>query len=289
MISGLASRAKQLLPRSLRLRIKTLVLPRNMYGYECDLGMYVLAKAKEFSSGLGGKPEALDAKRVQDAVFRQKHVQYMNEVVGHLETVFMPHYEENLFEYYREQQYLILLTFLSYPFRGPGSLFAHVQPFLDASSKLHTVKAIDYGAGLPFGLIHLMRTCPEKVDSVTIVDQDLIHTKLAEYILSDLCTNVDLAVSRVKGAADVAELGNRTFNLIYGKDVFEHLPQPELVLRDLLDRAETPCICCFDFVDRHDRVLQHVTQRLSHLSKVLSDYSFRPAGHVGALSVFSRM
>jgi hypothetical protein len=198
----------------------------------------------------------------------------------------MPHYEHNLYKYYRQQQYLILLTFLSYAFQGPGSLGAYVQPYVNSSSKLSKLRILDYGAGLAFGPIHLLRTCPEKVESITIVDLDLIHTDIVEYILSGLCPDGAITVMRVYNPKTIPDFGNRTFNLIYGKDIFEHLHNPERLLRTILKKAEPSCIGYFDINDHGEKYLQHVNPQLSHLSQIIREYSFMPHGKVTGLSEF---
>ena len=287
-MSYLITQFKQLLPQRLKRVLKQFLPSEGVAGYEKELGTYILGKAKDFSKKRGGMPEALETSQLQKTILRKKCLKNMNEVHQFAQTAFMPHYEQNLYEYYRQQQYLILLTFLSYPFRGKGCLSSHVQPFVVASQRLSNIRAIDYGAGLPFGLIHLMRTCPEKVESITIVDLDLIHTELTEYILSCLCVQTDIAIMKVRNPEDIPEFGSRTFNLIYGKDIFEHLQRPERVLRAMLEKAESSCLCYFDFRDHGAKYLQHVHPKLSHLGQVLSDYSFQSDGVSRGLSQFVR-
>jgi hypothetical protein len=150
------------------------------------------------------------------------------------------------------------------------------------------MRILDYGAGLPFGIIHLLRTCPEKIESITIVDMDLVHTEFAEFILSDLCPDTRINFIKVTDPAKVPDFQDRTFNIIYGKDIFEHLHHPERYLRAILDGAEDICYCYFDFTDHGERWLQHVNPDLSHLQTITRDYFFKAIGKIGNLSEFVR-
>jgi 2-polyprenyl-3-methyl-5-hydroxy-6-metoxy-1,4-benzoquinol methylase len=282
---------RRLLPEWMKKQIRyyrNYLMLKQTQGFEYDLGMYILSKAKDFSRRRGGMPDALQASQLMDCILRQTCLTHINEAHQYLQTAFMPHYEQNLYEYYRQQQYLILLTFLSYAFRGSGCLFSHIQPFLTASAKLPTMRILDYGAGLPFGIIHLLRTCPEKIESITIVDMDLVHTEFAEFILSDLCPDTRINFIKVTDPAKVPDFQDRTFNIIYGKDIFEHLHHPERYLRAILDGAEDICYCYFDFTDHGERWLQHVNPDLSHLQTITRDYFFKAIGKIGNLSEFVR-
>lgn len=285
----LIMQGKRLLPNWVKNQLKKFLIPKEVRKTEYELGMYILEKTKDFSRDRGGRPESLQTGRVKDCIFHQKCLSEMNEAHQYLQTALMPHYEQNLYEYYRQQQYLILLTFLSYAFHGPGCLASQIQPYITASSKLPSMRILDYGAGLAFGLIHLMRTCPEKVESITIVDLDLVHTDLVEYILSDLCSDTDITVMRVTNPQTIVDFGDRTFNLIYGKDIFEHLHDPEHHLRAMLARAQASCLCYFDFSDHGAKYLQHVHPQLSHLNEILYEFSFRMDGNTGCLSEFVRI
>jgi hypothetical protein len=284
----LATHAKRLLPKWVKGLLRFFLVPKTIRQTERELGTFVLEKTRDFSMRRGGRPESLQSTIVRDCILHQKCLSEMSEAHQYLQTALMPHYEQDLYEYYRQQQYLILLVFLSYAFRGPGCLASHIEPYIAASSDLSSMRILDYGAGLAFGLIHLMRTCPGKVDSITIVDLDLIHTDLVEYILSDFRSDTEVTVMRVTKPETIPDFGNRTFNLIYGKDVFEHLTEPERHLRSMLARAEDSCHCYFDFNDHGATYLQHVHPQLSHLHEIVREFSFRSDGNTAGLSKFLR-
>jgi 2-polyprenyl-3-methyl-5-hydroxy-6-metoxy-1,4-benzoquinol methylase len=277
---------KRLLPDWVKNRVQRILVPRAIQDRDHDLGMFILEELKNFSSERGGRPESLQAGRLKECIFRGKCLREMNEAHQYLQTAIMPRYEQNLYEYYRQQQYLILLTFLSYAFLRPGSLAPHVEPYSIASSRLSKMRILDYGAGLAYGLIHLLRAVPEKIESITIVDLDLVHADFVEYILARLCRNVTVTIIRVTNSDAVPDLGSRTFNLIYGKDIFEHIHDPERLLRTILSKAEPSCIGYFDIRDHGEKHLQHVHPRLSHLSRIICEHSFVPHGKVSGLSEF---
>jgi len=286
--TGLLSRARRMLPEGPKALLRRFLVRKVAPYDEHELGVYVLQRAEEFCKGRGGHPEALQAVRLRKSILRQRHLEHTSEAHQYLQTAFMPDYEQSLFEYYQQQQFLMLLAFLGYPFRGPGCLCSHVDPFLVASSRLPGIRALDYGAGIPYGLIHLLRTCPEKIESITIVDLDLVHTELSEYILSQLAPDKEITFLRITDAESVPDLGGRAFNLIYGKDIFEHVHDPERLLRVMLDRAAPSCLAYFDIRDHGAKYLQHVHPQLSHLSRVVCERSFKSDGQVGGLSEFVR-
>ena len=279
---------RRLLPNWVKNQIKTFLVPNSVRDRDYDLGMFILEKMKNFSIRRAGRPESLQATRIKECIFHAKCLSEINEAHQYMQTALMPHYEQNLYEYYRQQQYLILLSFLSYAFRGPNNLASHIDPYNVASSKLPNMRILDYGAGLAFGLIHLLQTVPEKVESITIVDLDLIHTDLVEYILSDLSPEVDINIIRVTNSEMVPDFGDQTFNLLYGKDIFEHTHDPERLLRNILSKAEPSCIGYFDINDHGEKYLQHVHPELSHLSQIICEHSFVSNGKVSGLSEFVR-
>jgi hypothetical protein len=248
------------------------------------VGRFVLEAARRYSLEKGGRPDGF-RQSLLDCIWRRENLKTFNEAIQSLQTVFMPQYEEHLFEYYQSAQYLLLLSFLSYPFAG---LATHVDPFVAAAAELDRLDIIDYGAGVPFGIIHLLRACPDKVRSITVVDLDLVHSSFAEYILRSLAPNIPLEFHKLCDTESVPDFGDRTFNLLYGKDIFEHLKNPERVFRALLSHGAEACLGFFDLRHHGERYLQHVTPDVTHLVKVAIEYSFEPAGLVAGLSAFRR-
>lgn len=277
---------KKVIPAPIRQIIKFALLPkeRGARVRHRELGMFILERAAAFSRDIGGRPEALSV--IQDFILNPKFLREMNETHQYLQTVFTTDYERNLYEYYVQQQYLILLSFLSYPFGSPGAV--DLTPFILGSKKLKKMRILDYGAGLAFGTIHLLRTCPDRVEAITMVDFDLVHTKLVEYIVSTNGGAKDFKIYKLRDAESVPAFDDRRFNFLYGKDIFEHLPNPERVLRTMLESAEESCICYFDFADHGQKYLQHVHPALSNLEKIMFDFSFTRTGYVGKMSEYTR-
>jgi hypothetical protein len=240
--------------------------------------------AKDYSQKIHGHPDGFNSS-VMNCILGRKDLKQLNEVSQYVQTIFMPDYENHLYEYYRFQQYLILLSFLSYPFVGLGS---HVDPYIVAMREMDAIDVLDYGAGMPFGVIHLLRTCPEKIRSVTLVDLDLVHTLLVEHIIRALLPEINLVYHRMRDPNAIPDLGSRKYNFLYGKDIFEHLSEPGTVLRAVLSHANEECLCFFDFRDHGCRYLQHITPNLPHLAGMVTENRFQAVGQLGCMSGFWR-
>jgi hypothetical protein len=259
-------------------------LPREIPKRDSELGRFILEAARQYSREIGGRPDGF-RECVMDCIINRDKLKLFNEVHQHLQTVFMPNYEARLFEYYKSAEYLLLLSFLSYPFVG---LATHVDPFILASTRLGSLDVLDYGAGIPFGIIHLLRTCPAKVRSVTLVDLDLVHAAFSEHILRSLAPGVPLTCFKLRDPESIPDFGSRRFNLLYGKDIFEHLKEPERVFRAMLSRADKECLGFFDLRHHGERYLQHVSPDVTYLAGIAKENAFEPAGEFAGLSVFSR-
>ena len=225
---------------------------------------------------------------VMDAIMKQKNLKFLSEVSQYLQTAFMPHYEQNLFDYYKQQQYLILMNLLSYPFWGAGSLVSFIEPYKIASNNIEKLRILDYGAGIPYGLIYLLKVNPGKIKSITLVDLDLVHTEFVEYILSRLWPTGNIDFIKVRDTDSIPNLGTRKFNFIYGKDIFEHLKEPDRHVRMILKNVEDICYCYLDFNDHGEKYLQHVSPQLLPLHNIMEEYSFKYIRRVGQMSEFVR-
>ena len=275
---------KKMVPVRLKRAIRRAMTPKEERDRDAQLGLFILDQAESFSRHIGGQPESLTA--VLESIAHLESLTAVNEAHQYLQTALMPEFEKNLYEYYRQQEYLILLTFLSYPFRGPGSLT--LEPFLRGAKKLGTLRILDYGAGLAFGIIHLLRTCPEAVESITTVDLDLIHSRLAAYIVSTMAPGKDCRHYMLRDAEEQPSFADRKFNCLFGDNVFEHLREPERVLRSMLQRAEETSICYFDLADHGRKYLQHVHPQLSHLEEIMTEFSFVRTEKVGGVMEYVR-
>jgi hypothetical protein len=274
---------KSLVPSSLKKAIRR-VIHRKKRQRDLELGRFILESAKKFSHKIGGRPDGFHP-CVMDCIVHQKNLKQLNETTQYVQTIFMPDYEKHLFEYYRFQQYLILLTFMSYPFVG---LSSHVEPYIIASQKLDRIDVLDYGAGLAFGIIHLLRTCPEKIRSITLVDLDLVHASLVEHIIQNLAPKIEIIYHKLRDPNIVPDFGSKKFNFLYGKDIFEHLEKPENALRAMLSHAEEECLCFLDLKHHGKSYLQHITPDVTHLVHIVKENAFQEIGNVQGMSGFWR-
>lgn len=276
--------AKGLLPASLRRAVKT---AQQGEGPEGALGVFVLAQIADYARSIGGDTSA-PAKPVIEAFLRDRAaVKVASEAQQYMMTAFQPDYENDLFPFYKQQEYLMLLAFLSYPFRGSGSLNAQIRTYSAAADALPPMDILDYGAGMPYGLIHLLRTRPDRVKSVTLVDLDLIHTRLSEHIVRGFIGD-RLTMIRKTDPEMIPSFGRKTFNFCFGKDIFEHLIDPSPHLHNILKAAAKEAICYFDFTDHGEKYLQHVTPLLSPLNAVVEAYGFEKTAPLAGMSGFKR-
>lgn len=282
-MSQLLTRAKGLVPR----QIRDMLRPAPVNGPERELGDYLLAAAKRFSTSIGGDPSSFDRTALLSVIGNRAIVKQTGEAHQFLQTAFLPDYENNLYTYYQQQQFMILLAFLSYPLRGPGALNAQLLPYAAAAEQLPEMRVLDYGAGIPFGLIHLIRSQPGKVRSVTLCDLDLVHAKFARFVLEELLGAEQVRVIHSTDPNALPDFAG-DFNFVFGKDIFEHLLQPEAHLRNILSACSDRSVCYLDFTDHGERYLQHVTPLLSPLGKVMAEYGFTGSGLVASMSGWSR-
>lgn len=283
-----ASALRALLPAPARRLLKQWRNTRWAAPLETELGEFVLAQAGEFCRQQGGEAAALAAGPLQEIIRLQTGLTGVSEAHQYLQTAFLPHYEHQLYEYYRQQQYLMLLGFLSYPWRGPGCLRAYVEPLQRAGARLDRLRVLDYGAGIPYGLLHLLRTTPEKVERVTLVDLDLVHADFTAGLITRMWPGIPCRMVRLRDTEQPADLGEDRFNVIYGKDVFEHVHDPAGLLTMLLAHAEPACLCYFDLRDHGVRHLQHVTPQLAPLQEIVARQDFHATGPVSVVTEFVR-
>jgi hypothetical protein len=283
-MNQLVRTVKGLVPASVRRAVKT---ARKGEGPEAALGAFVLAQAADYARSTGGDASALANATLGTFLHDRAAIKMAGEAQQYVMTAFQPDYERNLYPFYKQQEYMILLAFLSYPFRGPGSLNAQLQTYSAAADALPEMDILDYGAGMPFGLIQLLRTRPEKVKSVTLVDLDLIHTRLSEHIIRGFIGD-RLTMIRKTDPEAIPSFGRKKFNFCFGKDIFEHLTDPAPHLENILKATAKQAVCYFDFTDHGEKYLQHVTPLLSPLNAVVEAHGFEKAEMLAGMSGFTR-
>lgn len=280
---------RKVVPQSLKEKIKDKRRGKDERGLETELAAFVQEEMKRYASENSADPSAIDQNSFQRCLTDKHLLKHFSEGVQFLQSAMMPEFEKNLFEFYRQQQFLLLVNFLSYPYRGVGCLDAQIRPYLSGASKIDgPLNILDYGAGVPYGLIHVARKIPERIASVTIVDLDLAHTYLVEFIIERLLPNADIRFVRMTDVNTIPEFGAQVFNFYYGKDVFEHLVDPEAVLNNMLSRAADRSCCFFDSNDHGAKYLQHVTPNLVPLKDVVSAKGFTSCRALNKMSCFVR-
>ena len=140
---------------------------------------------------------------------------------------------------------------------------------------------------MPYGLIQLLRTRPEAVKSVTLVDLDLVHTRLSEHIVRGFIGD-RLTMIRKTDPESIPSLGRTKFNFCFGKDIFEHLNDPAPHLDNILKSTAKEAVCYFDFTDHGEKYLQHVTPLLSPLNAVVEAHGFEKTEVLAGMSGFKR-
>lgn len=252
------------------------------------LGEFLLASAAELAELQGGDVSAFARPAVREALRDKRALKLVGEAHQFMQTGFERDYECNLFSYYQQQQYLLLLVFLSYPFRGARCLGPYTEPYHAAADQISgPLDVLEYGAGIPFGAIDLIRTRPGKIRSVTVVDLDLIHTRLSEHVLTELLGRRAVRFVRTTDADAIPALRG-PFNFCFGKDVFEHLNDPRSHVCNILAATAADAVCYFDLNDHGERYLQHVTPTLSPLVRILDLQGFRRLPAIRGMSGFRR-
>jgi hypothetical protein len=247
------------------------------------MGKLVLNWVIEFSESIGAKREAFEP-RLSKLV--QSGDNSCSAIYADLLNAFMPNYERDLFRYYAYQQYFLLFRFLQYPFLNP-ELNEYVLPYRKGISTVDEARILEYGCGIPYGLIECLLTQPQKIKSIDLIDLDLIHMDFTEFVIRKIIPHIPLSIYRLRDAEAFPEL-NDSYNLFYGKDIFEHLHNPEEKLTKLMRHRAEPCVCYFDFRDRGEKIYQHVTEDVSSLAKVMEGLGFKAASKICGLTEFTK-
>jgi SAM-dependent methyltransferase len=239
--------------------------------------------AREYCAQTGGRLDVLQDRLVKRIVKRDRRG---NEELQDLLEAFLPDYESRLFEYYSYQQFFILMILLQYPFLE-GGLWGYHEAYRRGADLLGEMHVLEYGCGIPYGLIDCLLTQPGKVKSIGLVDLDLVYTDFAEFVVRKIAPTVPLQVFRLRDAKTFPLLTAR-YNFFFGKDIFEHLHDPEGNLRKLLAASVDASVCYFDFNDHGMKVHQHITPDIRYLAKVMVEHGFRVGDRVTGCTEFTR-
>ena len=248
-----------------------------------DRRVFYLKYAQEFSRSIGGEVEAFH-RGLSDLIANGENP--FGEMIQEVLVAFTSNYKKDLFHYYERPQYNILFRFLQYPFIYK-SLKGYVEPYRRGIEILGNANVLEYGCGIPYGLIEFLLTDKKKVKSITLIDLDLVHMDFTEFLIRKIAPELQLSVFRLRDTESFPEL-NSSYNFIFGKDIFEHLNDPEDKLRRLISFCDKRCICYFDFTDHGEMIHAHVSPHISNLDKVMKKYDFKNTGAVGKLTEFTR-
>jgi hypothetical protein len=98
---------------------------------------------------------------------------------------------------------------------------------------------------------------------------------------------VSLQIFRLRNTEAFPQLSGQ-YNFLFGKDIFEHLSDPEGNLRKLLAACSTEAICYFDFQDHGSKVHQHISPDISYLRQVMTEHGFKTGERIGSCTEFAR-
>lgn len=111
---------------------------------------------------------------------------------------------------------------------------------------------------------------------------------MVEFTLRHLLPKARISFIRLEDGNEIPDLANGCFNFLYGKDVFEHLVEPQKILEHILDHTAENALCFFDLNDHGERYLQHVSPNLMPLRDVVTSRGFNHAGNLRGMSRFAR-
>jgi hypothetical protein len=261
---------------------KRILKPAEFQDYSAR-GTLLMNYAREVCSQIGGNSEVFDA-RIAKRITEQDR--RGNEELQDLLEAFLSDYEGHLFEYYSYQQFFMLLIFLQYPFHE-GWLWNYHEPYRRGAAQLAEMHVLEYGCGIPYGLIDCLLVQPGKVKSVSLIDLDLVHVNFAEFVIRKIAPEVSLQIYRLRHTEVFPELLG-CHNFCFGKDIFEHLRDPEGNLRKLLATSSEESVCYFDFSHHGLKVHQHISPDIAFLNQVMVEHGFKAGERIGSCTEFTR-
>lgn len=267
------------------------VIPKFIFNYlkkrrrkniNYEFANFILTSAIEYSIKNNGDVSSFD-RRLTNLIKNSEND--CNSIIQDILTAFMSNYETNLYQYYKNQEYLIFYRFLTYPFSG--DLSSYFLPYEKALSKFKINDILDYGAGIPYGLIYSLINKNNSINSITLIDLDLIHLDFVQFLVKKITPNIKLNVYKLTDTDTFPKLEGK-YNFFYGKDIFEHLNNPLKNLKELMNYSKSEAICYFDFNEHGEKIYQHVTPHIEFLSDEMIKMGFQRGEKVSGLSEFVR-
>ena len=258
----------------------TKIIKSKRYYIDDNFSNFILNSAIEYSKIIEGDFNSFD-RRLSDLIKNPDND--CNSIIQDVLTAFMPKYKENLYEYYKEQQYLIFYRFLVYPYTS--NLNGYIIPYEKGLKIVKNADILDYGCGIPYGLIYSLVNHKKYINSITLIDLDLVHMKFTEFLIKKIAPKVNLTIYKLRDAEKFPDL-NSEYNFFYGKDIFEHLRNPLDNLKKLLSYSKPETVCYFDFADHGEKIYQHVSPNISFFTNEMIKMGFNKTGKVSSLTEF---
>lgn len=197
----------------------------------------------------------------------------------------MPDYEKDLYHYYKNQEYLIFYRFLSYPFSG--NLNSYIVPYKNALARFETNDILDYGSGIPYGLIYSLLRMKKSIQSITLIDLDLIHLEFAQFVINKIAPEIRLNIYKITDTETFPEIEGK-YNFFFGQDIFEHLSDPLKNLKELIKHSKERAVCYFEFDDHGEKKYQHITPNVKFLADEMIKLGYRSGEKLFGLTEFVR-
>jgi len=245
---------------------------------------FILDSAIEYSKHIGGDTGSFD-RRLRSLITTEATDNDSNSIIQDILTAFMPNYEKNLYQYYKNQEYLIFYRFLSYPFNSDMSVY--FLPYKEGLARFHSNDILDYGSGIPYGLINSLLNNKSSINSIALVDLDLIHIDFVHFLIKKIAPDVKLNIYKASSTESFPEIEGK-YNFFYGKDIFEHLSNPLENLKKLMRYSKQEAVCYFDFQDHGEKIYQHITPDIAFLSEEMVKMGFQRGTKISGLSEFAR-
>jgi hypothetical protein len=249
-----------------------------------EFANFILDSAIEYSKHIEGDTGSFD-RRLRSLITTDASENDCNSIIQDILTAFMPKYEKNLYQYYKNQEYLIFYRFLTYPFNCDMSVY--FLPYKAGLARFQSNDILDYGSGIPYGLINSLLNNRSSINSIALIDLDLIHFDFVQFLIKRIAPDVKLNIYKATDTESFPEIEGK-YNFFYGKDIFEHLSAPLENLRKLMSYSKQEAVCYFDFQDHGEKIYQHITPDIAFLSEEMVKMGFQFGTKTSGLSEFER-
>jgi len=192
--------------------------------------------------------------------------------------------------YYAFGQAIFVARYLQYPLTNPTYLDVIPQPYGFAYDNLEKIRYCELGPGIPHGLFFQAfthgETFADKIESIEIFDYPLIYRDITENLLRGIFPNAEIVLQ--DGHPTNPPTPTTKPNFIVGKDVFEHVHNPDQVLARLLENMAVNAIVAVDIINRSPEDYQHVALELSHLEELIIKRGFTFKHDTSRVKIYTR-